>query len=57
MKSQIRGMQRFLGVVAGLLILFWIISAPRSAAATVDAILVALGAAANSIIVFFQTLF
>ena len=49
--------RRFIGVVVVLLVLFWIISAPRSAAATVDAILATLASIAHSIIVFVQSLF
>jgi hypothetical protein len=40
-----------------LLVLFWVISAPRSAAATVDAILATLASFARSIVLFVENLF
>jgi hypothetical protein len=49
--------KRLIGILVAILVLFWIISAPRSAAATVDVILAALAAFAHSIVVFVQSLF
>ncbi|NMO92336.1 hypothetical protein [Actinomycetospora sp. TBRC 11914] len=48
---------RVIGVIIVILVLFWIISAPRSAAATVDAIFAGLASIAHSIIVFVENLF
>lgn len=45
-------MGRFIGAVLGLLVLFWIISSPETAAATVNHILAALASFANSIITY-----
>jgi hypothetical protein len=42
-------MGRFIGVALGLLVLFWIISSPETAAATVNQILAALASIAHSI--------
>lgn len=44
-------------VVVVLIVLFWVISAPLSASATVNAILATLASWANSIIVFVHNLF
>lgn len=49
-------MQRVIGVIVGILVLFWIISAPTSAAGTVNSILADLGAAGTSIITFLRAL-
>jgi hypothetical protein len=50
-------MQRVIGILVGVLILFWIISAPTSAAGTVNNILDGLAAAADSVILFVRNLF
>jgi uncharacterized membrane protein len=44
--------QRAIGVIVVILVLFWVISAPASAAATVNSILDWLASAARSIILF-----
>jgi hypothetical protein len=49
-------MGRFLGIVGVILVLFWIISAPASAAAAVSGILALLASFASSIIAFVQNL-
>jgi hypothetical protein len=49
--------KRAIGVVVVILVLFWIISDPEGAAETVSAILAALAAIAESIIVFLESLF
>lgn len=43
-------MGRFIGVLAGILVLFWIVTSPQSAAATVADIINILESLANSII-------
>jgi hypothetical protein len=53
----VRNMQRVVGLVVLALVLFWIIDAPTSAAATVSSILAILASFADSIVVFLQTLF
>ena len=45
-------MRRAIGVIVLILVLFWVISAPTSAAAVVNSILDWLAAAARSIILF-----
>lgn len=50
-------MQRAITVVVVLLVLFWIIDAPTSAAGTVHTIVYALGDAARQVTVFLRTLF
>jgi len=47
---------RFVGILAGVLVLFWIISDPVSAAATVSNILKMLGSFANSLVTYVQNL-
>jgi hypothetical protein len=49
--------RRVIGVLVVILVLFWVISAPLSAAATVTAILDGLASFANSIIIFVRNLF
>ena len=49
-------MQRAIGVIVGLLVLFWIVTAPVSAAGTVTAVLGGLASAGNSLVVFLQNL-
>lgn len=49
-------MGRFIGILVVILVLFWIISAPASAAATVSGILALLASFANSIIAFVHNL-
>ena len=56
-RRSVSPVKRALGIVVVILVLFWIISAPRSAAATVEAILAALASVAHSITVFVQSLF
>lgn len=53
----VRNMQRVVGLLALALVLFWIISSPTSAAATVNAILAILVTFAESLITFVQALF
>lgn len=53
----VRHMQRVVGLLALALVLFWIISSPTSAAATVNAILAILVTFAESLITFVQALF
>jgi hypothetical protein len=48
--------QRVIGILVGVLVLFWIISAPMSAAGTVNNILAGLAAAADSVILFVRGL-
>jgi hypothetical protein len=50
-------MQRVVGLLALALVLFWVIDAPQSAAATVSSILAILASFAESLILFVQTLF
>jgi hypothetical protein len=50
-------MQRVVGLLALALVLFWIISSPTSAAATVNSILAILVTFAESLITFVQALF
>jgi hypothetical protein len=50
-------MQRVIGILVGVVVLFWIISAPSSAAGTVHAILGLLASAAESVVTFVQALF
>lgn len=47
-------MQRVIGILVGVLILFWIISAPTSAAGTVNNILGDLASAGDSVILFLR---
>lgn len=49
-------MQRVIGILVGVLILFWIISAPTSAAGTVNDVLAALASVGDSIITFLRAL-
>jgi hypothetical protein len=53
----VRNMQRVVGLLALALVLFWIISSPTSAAATVNSILAILVTFAESLITFVQALF
>jgi hypothetical protein len=50
-------MQRVVGLIALALVLFWIIDSPATAAATVTNILAILVSFAESIVLFFQSLF
>jgi hypothetical protein len=45
---------RFIGILAGILVLFWIISSPETAAATVANIIMILKSIADSIISYVQ---
>ncbi|HZZ50647.1 MAG TPA: hypothetical protein VFE65_27475 [Pseudonocardia sp.] len=47
-------MGRFIGIALGVLVLFWIISSPATAAATVNQILATLASMANSITTYVQ---
>lgn len=49
-------MQRVIGILVGVLILFWIISAPSSAASTVTSVLGGLASVGDSIIIFLRGL-
>lgn len=49
-------MQRVIGILVLVLVLFWIISAPTSAAGTVNALLLNLRGAGNSVITFLDAL-
>ncbi len=49
-------MQRVIGVLVGVLVLFWILREPTGAAGTVTAVLAGLAAAADSIITFLGAL-
>lgn len=50
-------MQRVVGLLVLALVLFWIISSPTTAAATVNSILAILASIAQSLITFFRSLF
>jgi hypothetical protein len=50
-------MQRVVGLLVLVLVLFWIINSPASAAATVSNILAILASFATSLILFVQALF
>ncbi|PVZ09554.1 hypothetical protein C8D89_106218 [Actinomycetospora cinnamomea] len=52
----VRSMQRVVGLLVLALVLFWIISSPETAAATVTAILAILVGFAAAIVDFFQAL-
>ena len=49
-------MQRVIGIIVGVLILFWIISSPSSAASTVNNVLGDLASVGDSIITFLREL-
>ena len=49
-------MQRVIGIIVLILVLFWIISAPTSAAGTVNAVLADLRGAGRSVITFLDAL-
>ena len=49
-------MQRVIGIIVGVLVLFWILREPTSAAGTVNAVLGALASAGDSIIDFVRAL-
>ncbi|TDQ60756.1 hypothetical protein EV188_103258 [Actinomycetospora succinea] len=57
MAITVRSMQRVVGLLALALVLFWIIDSPATAAATVTNILAILVSFAESIVLFFQSLF
>jgi hypothetical protein len=48
---------KVVGILVGILVIFWIISSPATAAATVNNILADLAAAGTSIITFFRGVF
>lgn len=52
----VRHMQRVVGLLVLALVLFWIIDAPASAAATVNSILAILASFAESLITFVRAL-
>ena len=48
---------KVVGVLVGILVIFWIISSPATAAATVNAILADLATAGQAVILFFRNVF
>jgi hypothetical protein len=48
---------RVVGILVAILVVFWIISSPLTAAGTVNTILADLAAAGNSLITFVRNLF
>lgn len=56
MVTTVCSMQRVVGLIVLVLVLFWIIDSPATAAATVTSILTILASFAESIVNFFQAL-